>query len=216
MVELQTGWQGNIDKAHGSDPFIWLFTIPLHVSGSLNLVARLTTYNELVSITGLDWYPWPIEVSAIEESPEDLPAITLSLANDGNLLTPYLEDPADARGLMGRNVQVALTTTADTSRQYVQGLRIAGAQVDQDVVALRLEPPNYFARQIPQRRYNARRCRHVFGSEQCGYVINGAAAFTDCPKTLGACRARGDDMAARNLGRPQPQNFGGFPGLLEQ
>jgi hypothetical protein len=67
--------------------------------------------------------------------------------------------------------------------------------------------------QSPNDRDVASRCCWAFGSAECGYVINAAAAYTTCPKTLSACIARGQDHAARGLPVLHPARFGGFPGI---
>jgi phage-related protein len=94
--------------------------------------------------------------------------------------------------------------------------QVAGAYASNEAVTFRLERANFFSRTTPQDRFVAGRCRWEFGGRECGYVVNSAALYTTCPKTLAGCVARGADHANRGLPVLHPRRFGGFPGIPRQ
>lgn len=215
MVELQTGWQAEIDKPHGAGPFAWLFSVPLVVNSSLNVVARVTTSRSTVTVSGLDYEPWSCDIGVIEDSPEDIPQTTLTLANHGGTLARFLESTSGTDGMIGRNIRAGLVNTQAPTAVSWFTFRIASATLSIESLTLDLQPANHFLRKIPQERFDPRRCRWKFAGPECGYVVNGAAAYTACDKTLPACVLRGQDMAARNLPVLQPERFGAFVSIPE-
>lgn len=211
-------WREEVDKLHGSSPFVWFLDVPLHYDASLVLVARLTSYPEKIVVDGArTYYPWPMSISPIEQQQDgDLPQARLELGNPGRLLAPYFEDPGDARGIMGKRATVTLRNLADLTVAWTYSWRINGATMDRETCVIALESPNWFSRLVPQDRFNVRACRWRFAGPECGYTINVAAAYTSCPKTFAACVVRGLDLRGRNLAQILPGRFGGFLGILAQ
>lgn len=217
MTTLPAGWAAKVNNLQGTAPFVWCWQIPLHIDDTLNLFVALTGHPEPVTIGSVKFYPYPMKQSPIEHDGDgNMPSLVLSIDNSARLLAPYLESPGDERGLLGRLAQGYLTDAAQPTTTLLWEFEIQSASLTGDTVSLRMEQRNLFGIKKPQDRFSTSRCRHVFGSTACGYVINGVAAFTTCPKTVTACRARGQDMAARNLPVLQPGTFGGFLGIPRQ
>lgn len=202
---------------HGSSPFCWCWVLPLHIDASLNLFVALTNHPAPVTIGSVKFYPYAMKQSAIEQDGEgNMPQLTLSISNALRMLAPYLETPGDERGMLGRIAYGYLVDAAAPTVTLLWEFEIQSATLNGEAVTLRLEQRNLYQIKKPQDRYSASRCRFKFGGAECGYVINGAAAFTECDKSHPDCVARGADMAARNLPALQPGVFGGFLGIPQQ
>jgi hypothetical protein len=167
------------------------------------------------------WYPFPFAHSGIEQNQEgDLPQVELTIDNSTRFLMSYLHS---GDGLEGNRATLflvpsnALSLTFPNHEFQAMDFAVAGAVANETAIGIRLERPNFFARSSPMDRYVPSRCRWPYGSEFCGYVLNGFAAFPKCPKTIDACIARGADLVAR--GYPAsilPANYGGHPGVSTQ
>lgn len=214
MPALPSGWDVKVQAIHGVSPFVWSWLLPLHVEASLNLWVALTGHPSPVTIGGIKFYPYPMAQSEIEEDGEGNEiSMQLTISNATRLLAPYLESPGDERGLLGREIWGYLVDASSPTTVMLWQLAVAQATLNSSVCVLRLEQRNLYVLRKPQDRFSTSRCRHKFGGEECGYIINGVAGFTTCDKTLPACIARGQDMAARNLPVLQPGTFGGFLGI---
>lgn len=221
-IILPTSLQQEIEKPHGDVPLIWLAEIELARGdvGVPGLLFPITSYHEAVtwplgSPDVRTWYPFPFSFTPLEQNQEgDLPQIQLSVDNTTRVLMRYLHEGS---GLEGNRVTLYLVSESGLAIAYPNHeaqkvtLRISGVTAA-EAISLRLEHPNYFARRSPQDRYIPGLCRHEYGGETCGYVLNGFATYQTCPKTADACVLRGDDHVVRGLPRLHPRRFGGFPG----
>lgn len=217
MRTLPVGWADQVNQLHATSPFAWCWRLPLVRSPSLVLYAGLTNYREQLTITGAEeFYPWPIEMSAIESRGDGtLPAMTLTIGNRPRLLAQFFEDPpaSDGTGMFGKSAFAHVLNVEDPSQAWDFEFTIQSASLSDESATLQLEHPNYLDVTVPQERHNPAHCRHRFGSEACGYVINAVAFFTTCNKTLSDCELRGFDMSSRRLPKLQPERFGGFLGI---
>lgn len=189
------------------------------------LLLRVVDYHEpiewpLSAPTFTQWEPFNFSLSPMTQNQEgDLPVVQLTVDNVGRTLMLPLHE---GQGLEGNYVYVYLVprsalTVAYPNEEYRRfEFQIASASADDESVTFKLERANFFTRQVPQDRFSARRCRWAFGSEQCGYIQNAVAAYTDCNKTMSDCILRGDDHVARGLPRLHPQRIGAFPGIPKQ
>lgn len=230
-ISLPSSFVQQIEKPHGTSPLIWLVELELARpagSGAVStpgLIVRLCNHPQQItwpagapSVT--TWDPYSFAFSPIEQTSEgDLPQLELSVDNTTKTLMRYLHA---GNGLEGNYCTIYLVPTSGLAIAYPAheyqrwDMQIAGAYASEEAVTFRLEKANFFTRNSPQDRYVAGRCRWAFGSTECGYVVNAVAAYTTCPKTLGACIARGQDHAARGLPVLHPARFGGFPGIPRQ
>lgn len=222
------------EDANSATDYIWLVEVQLRRSERIStsplvvsapLVARLCSDVEVITWpasnpTTQTWSPFNFSISAIEENSDgDLPELQLTVSNHGRILMPTLHD-GDA--FEGNPCTIYLVPRASLSIAYPNhqaqrwDLIIASASATDEAVTFRLARQNFFAKVVPQDRFIAQRCRWQFGSSQCGYVLNSSAGFQECPKTLEACAARGQDHLARGLPVLHPARFGGFPGIPKQ
>ena len=90
-----------------------------------------------------------------------------------------------------------------------EGARLIGLQGEHSSITL--EPGS-------QLELSGQLCADLFCNcnDFSKHIVNAVAAYTTCPKTLGACIARGQDHAARGLPVLHPARFGGFPGIPRQ
>lgn len=157
------------------------------------------------------FYPHPIEQEEIRlNSDGDLPSMKLSVSNVTRELTRWLQD---GEGFMNRAAMGILVNTEDLRDRVFFTFHIVDAAADAENATFSLEIPNLMERLIPEDRFDARRCRAAFGGPICGYPVTATAGYTTCPKTIGACRLRGDDEVARGIGRRHPARFVGTPGV---
>lgn len=214
MRTWPAGWRVEAEKKHQTTPWVWLWDLPLHIDGSLQLRAALTHYREPITLSGVVYQPWPIEMEELDESGEgDLPTLTLSIGNRPRLLAPYLEEPGPKKGLLGKEIIIRFANLDLLPHYWEFRYECRHASLTNEALLLTLEPPNYLQHVIPEERYTSL-CRHPrFGRGACPYVINQHAAYTTCPRTFAACEARGADMRTRVLGDVLPEAYGGFFGL---
>lgn len=199
-------------------PFLWLWELELETNPAPtpSTVLRIVhAESPVVLDAARTFYPFSMSQSAIEQSGSgDLPQLSLALSNANGVLMPFLDQLG---GCIENRAYAWLVYRDSVSVADAMALRfrIAGVEASIDAVQIRLEVQNPFLRTLPKDRFNPHRCRHAFGAPggRCGYEVTTAAAFTSCPGTIDACRARGDDEAARRLPRLHPLRFGGFRGV---
>ncbi|MBL8752275.1 MAG: hypothetical protein JNK15_03155 [Planctomycetes bacterium] len=169
--------------------------------------------------TTTTWTPFAFEFSPIEQTKEgDLSTVELTVDNSARTLMRFLHD---AHGLEGNRATLYLVyrhglVIAYPNHEFEKfDMEVLAVGASDEAVTFRLGLPNWFEVMSPVDRYVPKRCRHDFGSGDCGYVVNAFGAFSRCPKTIEACNARALDMAARGLPSVLPGNFGGHPGISD-
>ncbi len=213
MPTLPTSWRVASQLLHQTAVWAWLWQIVADRATGGRTVFRITAQPTTIVYAGMTFYPVPMTQSAIGENAEgDLPQATLVVDNSSRFMRGYFSVGA---GFMGQEVLGWLVNLSDLTQAAQFRFTVAGASVTEEQAEFRLERLNLSKFMLPQQRYSAQVCRWVFGSSECGYVLNAAAAYQTCPRTLGACSARGIDMQNRNLPKLQPGRFGGFPGISE-
>lgn len=166
------------------------------------------------------WYPMGFAFTPVEQTDAgSLTQVDLTIDNTSRMLMPWLHQ---ANGLEGNKAKLYLVYKNGLSIAYpAHEFELSEWEIEQcsaadDAVSLRLAMPNWFEIASPTDRYIPKKCRHEFGSDDCGYVINEFSAFQRCPKLITACSARALDMAARGLPPVLPGNFRGYPGISNQ
>ena len=220
------------ETAHAADPWVWLIEIqlqkPYRADPSTivpSVLMRVSSYHSYFSWPPADpvvkwWDPFNFTFTPIEQTGDgDLPQMDLTIDNTARSLMRYLHA---GDGLEGNYCKVYLVPLSAINIAYPNHVYqmwefdISGALANDEAVTFRLEKANFFTKRTPQDRFIAARCRWNFGGDECGYVINAAAAYSTCAKTVTACALRGDDHVARGLIRLHPRRFGGFPGIPKQ
>ena len=223
MLILPTEFAGFVERPHQDEPWLWLWELVLDEPAppSAPTHARLTPYPQEIEWppgSGKIYYPTPMRHSPIEQSGEgQLPSIEITIDNTQRFLMRHLEtfewDGKRATLTLVNRKSLATVPNAFLRWDFI----IQSAVANRQSVGIRLEMPNFFERRVPNDRFNASRCRWIeFGGPECGYVINSAAAFKTCPRTLDACVQRGEDELNRGLPVLHPQRYGGFPGIPVQ
>ena len=214
MRTLPTGWAAQTDALHATSPFVWCWRLQLVRSPALVLYVGITNHRETLTLGAEVFHPWPMSFSNVEErSDGKLPEIELQISNRPRLLAQFLEDPGNESGMFGKQVTATVLNVQHTAQTWQFRYELLSVTLSDEAAALRLAPPNFLAREVPQDRHNPAHCRWRFGGEECGYVINAFAAYTSCEKSYAACQLRGLDMQNRRLPKLQPQRFGGFIGI---
>lgn len=214
MISLPADFLTEIKRIHGSGTFLWLWELRVGRTTSATTVIRLAEYDADVAWNAKTWRAYPMEHSEIQlTSDGDLPRMTLSLDNSTRFLSTYLESGS---GFVGQPATSYLVHkgSLNAADKLTFAWRVSTVTVG-DVATFQLVLAGLNDVKRPMDTLNATRCRHRFGAGLCPYVINAAAAYTDCAKTLSDCVLRGQDMEARNLPPLLPGAFGGFPGLPE-
>tara|TARA_R110000796_G_scaffold229663_3_gene347063 strand:+ start:202 stop:903 length:702 start_codon:yes stop_codon:yes gene_type:complete len=220
------------EEPNSTDAYIWFVRVVLQKPYRIDpstiapaLIAQIASVSETTAwpLNGPSYSPWEpfnFQISAINANQEgDLPSVQLTVDNVGRVLMQHLHN---GEGLEGNAVTMFLVPTSSLLIDYPNeefrrfDFEIASASADDEVVSFKLERANFFTRQTPQDRFSARRCRWLFGGQNCGYIQNTNAAYTTCDKSLSDCSLRGADHAARGLAVIHPQRFGAFPGIPKQ
>jgi phage-related protein len=220
-ISLPAALEDGIRDRFQSSPLTWAIYLPLFQDAATNIAARLTAYPHALSIGGKTYSPWPMSLSKIEADRDGSPPqMRVLLSNVGRFLMPYLEQPADSRGLLGRRVQIHLVNLGDDpsaahDEQFILEFEASGCNASRASAELTLDVLNFFDRDMPQDRFNPRTCRHNFGQGACTYRLSPWSTFSTCTNLYDACVARSVDMLGRGLDA-MLQQFGGFPGVLPQ
>lgn len=203
-------------------PFVWLYQIDLAATDDedfqqlrLNSLSRQVEFGQDDEGEPLLWYPAPVSNSGLKENADgDLPTLSLTLGSSGYKLVPAIDKRG---GLIGSRVVITLLTIDELSYPgsgLVHDGEITGCSFTSEGVAIEVGAFNLFRAPFPSDIYSRRKCGLVFGGARCGYDTTASgAAFTDCPGTLLACNARGEDEDARGVIRRHPDNFLAFLGL---
>lgn len=226
-IILPASFQSEIERPQQSNPMLWLLELTVDPGdvGLPPVILRICDGQEQLQWPLNDpdtttWYPFPFSFSPIEQTQEgDLVSVDLTVDNSARTLARWLHA---AGGLEGNRANLYLVPSNSLAIEHPDHefqlfeLEVAAASMTDEAVTFRLSMPNFFQLSSPTERYIPSRCRWQFGSQQCGYVINGFAAFTSCPKLFVPCVERGEDLKARGLPPVLPGNFGGHPGITRQ
>lgn len=233
-ITLASQFTSSIERPHGNvaDQLLWLIELQVakaYRSGATivpSVVARFCSDSQAIKWPiGTpnflqEWYPINFTFNAIEQDQEgNLPQLDLSIDNTTRALMRVLHSGDGMEGNYCHIYLVPRSTLSIASPNHVfqvWKLDVAATFATDEAITFRLEKTNFFQKMVPQDRFHAERCRWSFGSPECGYVINNIAAYTTCPKTVAACKLRGQDHAARGLPVLHPRRFGGFPGIPTQ
>lgn len=233
-ITLASQFKTAIEKPHGdaTDELLWLVELQVakaYRSGASvvpSVVARVCSAQLAIrwpigsANEVQEWYPVNFTFSAIEQDQEgNLPQLDLTLDNSTRALMPILHS---GNGMEGNYCHIylvprsALAVASPNHVFQVWKLDVAATFATEEAITFRLEKTNFFQKVVPADRFHAERCRWSFGSPECGYIINNVAAYSTCPKTVDACKLRGQDHASRGLPVVHPRRFGGFPGIPTQ
>lgn len=194
----------------------WQIDLQLNEPPTPSTRTRIVQYNEQIDLEGVGtFYPWPVQQSDLVEDTEgNLPTLTLTLDNRTRFYAGFL---LDLDGLIGNTARVWLASTLALRAQDAERLdfRIRSAAMSSEAITLELRAEKLFDVRVPSERFESRRCRWAddFGGEECGYIVNDAAAYTSCSGTLEDCELRGLDEASRRLPVRHPRRWGGFQGI---
>lgn len=200
-------------------PWIWLYE--LQTTDDPPKRYRMTNFTESVEFgmnssgQPLTYSPTPIIHSDVEEGSDgSLPTITITVGHAGPIVASTVDS---ANGFVGQPIQIMLVSSLDLSASKAvirQHGEVVAASITPRGIAFRISAFNLYQLQFPPYIFARRRCRWIFGSSECGYNTSAVGAgFSQCEKTLDACRARGDDEVSLGLVRQHPARFGGWPGI---
>lgn len=214
-VTLPDNFKDEIRRLQIRTPFVWLWQLTADTTESATTTFYLARANESITWNSILWRPWNMKIGEFrQDGTGDIPTLDLTLDNCTRTLSPYLHV---GQGFIGTTARAYIVNTRNLGSSPLDFVFLSfavqrAAQASQ-VVTFTLELVNWNSVQIPQDRFSQYRCRWIFGSDECGYVINGVAAYTTCNKTIPDCVLRGLDMKARGLPQLQPGRFGGFIGI---
>lgn len=214
MISLPADMLAEVKRMNATGTFLWLWHFVVNETTSQTLVMRLAEYDQDVTWNSKTWRAYPMEHSEIQVGTDgDLPRMSVTLHDPARFVAALMES---GQGFVGNDVTTYLVHKGSlgASDYLTWKWRVSTATVA-EVVTFQLVLAGLNDVKRPADTMSPNRCRHRFGGEMCGYVLNAAAAYTDCDKTMADCILRGQDMEARNLPKLQPGRFGGFPGLPE-
>lgn len=216
MLQLHADLIAEAQKAHGTGPWVFLYRLVADSNVSATPTFQLTP-NPAPIAFGADTYsPYPLTHTQVAVDDQGtLPQVDLILSNVTGELSRYCEV---GRGFMGSSVTITYTHAdhAAAGRYVEQGtFEVSGLTMTRDSVVLRLVVPGLTLLRAPQDVYVRDRCRWGYGSPECGVVLDSpmTAVFPTCPKTLDACRDRGNHEVTLGRARLHPRRYGGFPTL---
>lgn len=202
------------NQLHSEWPFIWLYEV--QVPGTPPTMYRLTNSVQQIIQQGNVFYPAPISHGGIRQNSDgDLPRIDFTLHNATLEVAPIVEAND---GLVGAFVRIQFVSVQEVDLKgsgWVEEGEIVGVRMTESGLSFSVAAANLYRAHFPPFRYTRKKCRWLFGSDECGYNLDTpGAGFTECPGyTLEACEQVGDDEVANGLTRQHPRRFGGKPAI---
>lgn len=167
----------------------------------------------------LTWSRFPFSLGEIRENRQgDLPTLALNVCNVTAELMAWIDG---YNGLVGQEVTLLKVHSGFLADAPLIDFAadVTSCEVNARVAIFTLGSPK-LARQIfPARRWLTQCSVIQFGDADCGYPIPASpteavgGGFSTCPRSLEACRLRGDDEEARSLTRLHPRRYDGAPGI---
>lgn len=216
-------WEARRRQLADELPWIWLyeFEVPTDPPTRYRFTNQDTPINFGQSDTGVSitYYPFPIVHGPLEETDEgDLPQIQVQVGYPDLEMRAVLDEH---NGLTGQRAVVRLVHAAALDDPGSQ-LRFDGQVTSTRIlaggerVAMTISSRNLKQHKMPSNKYSRLYCRHQYGGPECGFNLNDPAlvlAHPSCPKTISACKERGDTEVANGLPRLHPLRFGGWPSV---
>jgi lambda family phage minor tail protein L len=215
-----------IEKNKLSTNTNWIILLEIQLTDGQ--VIRVCRNTENVLWGGEEWVAFPFTIDDIsEQSAGEEPQLTVSVGNQTRAIQSYIED---GNGGVGATVTIRVVFQKyygqNTYLEDVDGAPITDVEDDYIYLIHTAEPSveleyeyvctgctatsewvtftlgasnNNFRRAFPRHKAYKNICRWKFKSPQCGYT---GTEFDTCPKTLAACRERGNST-----------RYGGFPSI---
>ena len=217
MKDLSTLTRTHKNQLAAEAPFVWFFEFETTDDPPERF--RLTNYTSNLNFgtntagEPVLYYAAPVEHGSIsEESDGSLPTLEIFVGNATLEITTRFEQMAGMIGQPARVQVVSLLELANTAAAIRFDGEIVASAMTPQVITLSIAAYNVYRETIPPFVYAKRHCRWIFGGPECGYVVTGGG-FSTCPKTLTACKARGDNEVALGRTRLHPARFGAHPGI---
>tara|TARA_R110002073_G_scaffold326370_1_gene506164 strand:+ start:17389 stop:18081 length:693 start_codon:yes stop_codon:yes gene_type:complete len=222
--DLPNSFKDIIERPQSADPLLWLLDLEIDPGSDTvpPVIIRVCDGSERLTWPVDDpqervWDPFPFTFSPVTQTQEgDLTEIDLSVDNTARLLMRWLHA---GDGLEGNRATLFLVPKNGLDIPHPNHefrsieVEVSGVAANDEAVTFRLAKPNWFSISSPTDRYVPKRCRHEYGSDSCGYVLNEFAAHPRCGKLQADCIERGLDLRARGLPEVLPANYGGHPGV---
>jgi phage-related protein len=167
----------------------------------------------------LTWKRFPFSLGELRENRQgDLPTLAVNVSNVTSELMAWIDE---YKGLVGQEVTLMKVHSGyPGDAPFIDyAADVTSCEVNSRVAIFTLGSPK-LARQIfPANRWLTQCGVLRYGDADCGYVIPAVpteavgGGFSTCPRSLEACRLRGDDEEARGLTRLHPRRFAGAPGI---
>lgn len=169
----------------------------------------------------LIWVPWPVEFKDVPSTGDgSVEGVTVRFGNvDGIAARIYARN----NRLVDHVVRLRLVHSdllSDPTSNVTFKLRVTSSQASLREVSLRCSSHNFAGITFPIDMI-ARQCRWCYRGPECGFtpdIHDPKNTLGQCPKTLDACKARGqwavdNGLAASVETSNWPLRFGGFPAL---
>lgn len=167
----------------------------------------------------LTWSRFPFSMGELRENRKgDLGTLAVNVCNVTRELMAWIDD---YNGLVGQQVTIRTVHTGYLSNpsKVLFAADVTSCEVDARVAIFTLGSPKLARQVFPARRWLTQCSVIQYGDADCGYTIPTSptnavgGGFDFCPRSLEACRLRGDDEVARSLPRLHPRRFDGAPGV---
>lgn len=196
MLNLPLALRIEKNKLISTAPWILLVDVELPDSSHI----RIAKNTEDVTFVGNAYSAFSFDLDANKSSNKgEVQSVTLSVANPGQALTPFVEEYS---GLVGCQVTIYVVHTDNLSEDYSEltmTFIVVATHVGEDLIQFSLGGENPMRRRFPLYNSLPNSCGWIFKGAECGY----SGSATSCDRMLTTCKALGNT-----------KRFGGRPGLL--
>lgn len=176
-----------LEKNKLSSDGAWLLLLEIRF---LDEIIRLVRNTDIIIWKGFEWLPFPFELEDLKEDAKgEIPSLKIKVGNHNRQMQRYLDALDGAIGA----VAFLRVVHSEHLNIYEPDLElqfsVESSEVDQEWVYFSLGGDNTNATRYPNRRIIKDFCPYQYKKIECGYI----GTMPACPKTLNACRARGNE-----------------------
>jgi len=223
MIPLSAAMDLAVKQMQNDAPLVRLLSVALPTTppSMLRLANHDRDLSRGATSTGapIVWKRFPFSIGDLRDNRKgDLPNLAVNVCNVTREFMSWIDQ---YRGLSGQIVTFSTVHAGfpDAPEKIDFEAEVMTCEVTQLVATFTLGAPRLARQSFPAGRWLTQCGVEIFGGPECGYMIPAVptglvgGGFATCPRSLEACRKRGDDEVARGLTRMHPRLFDAAPGI---
>lgn len=188
ITDLSLSSRLQIVKLKGDTPYLILLTLDFGGDNIFNIVKN----NENVTFRNSIFYRYNFDFDDITDDGKQLPKLTLKVSNVLKEAQRVVEHFNGGTGALVNlyvvNAHNLESGIADVEEEFV----VQETSCDTKIVTFILGADFNLRSRFPKERIMKDHCTHSYGGIECGCTTSTLTSFPLCPRTITACRERGN------------------------